>query len=167
MVKEVDRHLVRFQDHGGAADGDFADPPGTEATAHHDPFGIVPRLELEKTADDERELLRKVLDRPLHDAGGLQVPFGEQRVELFPADVLARLVAERVVTGFAQRLAPALEDGGEGAFVGAIAKQALLILQLDVVAVDIDRGEAVGAMGGDGRQGRGLIGHEPIPVAGS
>ena len=41
-------------------------------------------------------------------------------------------------SGFAQRLAPAVEDLAEGALGGAIAEKTLVVLQLDVEAVDVD-----------------------------
>ena len=161
---EIDGHLVGLQDHGRAPDRKLADAAGAEAASDHDPLGVAPGLELEEAADDERKLLREVLDRALHDAGRLRIALGQQRVELLPADVLARLVAERVVAGLAQGLAPVLDDLAEGAFVGAVADEALVVLQLDIVAVDLDGGEAACAMRGDRRQSRALIRHEPVPV---
>ena len=74
-----------------------------KASAHHDAFGIAPRLELEEAPDDERELLGEVLDRPLHDAGRLGITLDEQRVELLLADILGGLVAEGIAAGLAQR----------------------------------------------------------------
>ena len=112
---QVDRDLVGLEDHRRAADGELADPAGAEAAADHDPFGVAPGLELEKAPDDEGELLRKILDRALQDAGRLRIAFDQQRVELLLADVLARLVAEGVVSGLAQRLAPVLDDVAERA----------------------------------------------------
>src|SRR5262249_27033798 len=117
-------------------------PAGAGSAAHHDPFGIAPRFELEEMADDERKLLREILNRPLHNAGGLGVPLCEQRIELLPADLLARLVPERIVAGFAQRLAPALEDRAERALVGAVAGQPFVVLQFAIVAFALDLGRA-------------------------
>src|SRR5262249_10368082 len=107
---EIDRHLVRFEDHGCATDGELADPAGAKAAADDDPFRIAPRLEFEEAADDEGELLREVLDCALQDPGGLWVSLREQRIELLPADLAAGLVAERILARLAQRLAPALEE---------------------------------------------------------
>jgi hypothetical protein len=114
------------------------------------------------TADDQRQLLREVLDRPLQDTGRLRIAFGEQRIERLLAQLLARLVAERVLAGFAQRLAPVLDDIAEGALAGAVAEKAFIVLELDVVAVDLDQGEAGGAMRRNSRCGG--IGHEPFPA---
>ena len=74
-----------------------------EAAANHDPFGIAPGLELEVAPDDERKLLREILDRALHDAGRFGIALGQQCVELLLADLLGRLVAEGIVAGLAQR----------------------------------------------------------------
>ena len=57
-----------------------------------------------------------------------------------------------------QGLAPVLDDVAEGALAGAIAEKTLVILQLDIVAVDNDRRQAGGAMRYGGRH-RGLVGH--------
>src|SRR5262249_50172727 len=161
--QEIDRHLVCFQDDRRATNAELADPAGAGSTAHHDPCGIAPRFEFRERADDERKLLRETLNRPLHNAGGLGVALCEQRIELLPADLLARLVPERIVAGFAQRLAPALEDRAERALVGAVAEQTFVVLQFDIVAFDLDFGRAGGAMRGNAWQGRGLIGHRSFP----
>ena len=68
------------------------------------------------------------------------------------------VVAERVVAGLAQRLAPVLDDVAERALAGAVAEEAFVVLDLDVVAVDLDRRQARGAVRGDGRQSL-LFGH--------
>ena len=79
--------------------------------------------------------------------------------ELLLADIFGGLVAEGIAARLAQGLAPIVHNGAEGALAGAIANEAFVVLQLDIVAVDIDGGEPCGAVGRDGRQGRGLIGH--------
>src|SRR5947208_10367528 len=151
--QEIDRYFIGFEDDGRATDAELADPAVTQTATRHDPFGIAPRLELEETANDEREFLREILDRSLHDAGGLRIALREQRIELFPADLLGRLVPKRIVAGFAQRLAPALQNGTERALVGAVAEQAFVVFQLDIIAVDFDLGQVGGAMRGNARQG--------------
>ena len=102
--QEIDRYFIGFEDDGRATDAELADPAVTQTATRHDPFGIAPRLELEETANDEREFLREILDRSLHDAGGLRIALREQRIELFPADLLGRLVPKRIVAGFAPSL---------------------------------------------------------------
>lgn len=159
---EVNRHLVGFQNHGGAADGELAHPAGAKAAAYDDPFGIAPRLELEETADDERKLLCEILDCPLDDTGRLRIAFGEQGVELLPADLIARLVAERVIAGFSQGFAPFLNVLAECTLGGAVAEETFVVLQLNVIAVDVDQRQPTGAMGRDGRQGRSVLGHQPV-----
>ena len=103
-------------------------------------------LSLRKRRMTSASSCAEILDGALHDPGRVRIALGQQRVELLLADVLARLVAERVVAGLAQRLAPVLDDGAEGAFAGAVAQKTFVILQLDIVAVDIDGGQAGGAM---------------------
>src|SRR5262249_55464019 len=112
---EVDGHLVGLEDDSGATDGELAVAAVAKAAAYDDAFGIAPSLELEETANDERELLREVLDRALQDTGSLRIAFGEQRIQRLLAQLLGRLVAERVFAGLAQGLAPVLDDIAEGA----------------------------------------------------
>jgi hypothetical protein len=163
---EIDIDLVGLEDHCRAADGEFPDPAVPEPAAHDHPFGVAPGLELQETTDDERKLLGEILDGALHDTGCFRIALDQQRVQLLLADLLARFVAERVVTGLAQRLSPVLDDGAKGFFAGAIADESLVVLELDVVAVDVDRRETSGAMRRDRRQGCALFGHERIPVKG-
>ena len=106
-------------------------------------------LSLEEAADDQRQLLREILDRALHDAGGFGIALGQQVVERLLGDLVARLVAERIVAGLAQRLAPVLDDVAERALAGAVADEALVVLQLEIVAVDLDRRQAGRAVRGD------------------
>ena len=166
---EVDLDAVGFQDHRGAADHEFADAAGAEAAADHDALGVLPALQLEEAADDERQFLREILDRAMHDAGGFAVALGEEFVELLLGQVVARLVAERVGAGLAQGLSPILDDVAERALAGAVADEALVVLDLDIVAVDLDRRQAQRAMRGDGgkRLLLGLLlGHGPFSEPG-
>ena len=152
MVSDRDKvevDAVGLENDRGAADHQLADPAVAKPAADHDALGIAPALELEEAADDEREFLREVLDCPLHDAGCLGVAFGQQRVELLLADLIARLVAERIVAGLAQRLAPVLDDVAEGALAGAIADEAFIVARGRVVTVDLDRRQALAAVGSE------------------
>ena len=72
---------------------------------------------------------------------------------------LGGLVAEGIAAGLAQRFAPIVHNGAERALAGAVADEAFVVLQLDIVAVDIDGGQPGRAVRRDGRQGRALIGH--------
>ena len=136
---ELDGDLVRFKDHRSAPDNQFANPARAEPATDHDALGILPALQLEIASDHQRELLRKVLDCTLHDASRLGVALGEQAIELLLGDLVARRIPEWVVTGLAQGLAPVLDHVAERTLAGAIADEAFVILQFDVVAVDRDR----------------------------
>ena len=92
-------------------------------------------------------------------------PLASSVVELLLANFLARLVAERIVAGLAQRLAPVLDDVAEGALAGAVADEAFVVLQLDVVAVDLDGGQRDAPCVGNGRQGRASVSHGTFPVS--
>src|SRR5262249_59388675 len=88
-----------------------------DADRHDDGFGTAPGLQLGEGANADRQLRGEVLDRALHDTGGLGIARREQRIELLPADILAGLVAEWVVAGLAQWFAPPLEDHPERALM--------------------------------------------------
>ena len=69
-------------------------------------------------------------------------PLASRSSSVLLGDLVARLVAERIVAGLAQRLAPVLDDVAERALAGAVADEAFVVLQLDVVAVDLDGRQA-------------------------
>ena len=139
--------VVGLEDDRGAADRQLADAARAKAAADHDALGVAPGLELEEAADDQRELLGEILDRALHDAGRFRVALGQQLVELLLADVSSLgLLAERIVAVLAQRLAPVLEDVAERALAGAVAEEALVVLDFQIVAVDLDRRQASAAV---------------------
>ena len=83
----------------------------------------------------------------------------KQFVERLPADFFGRLLAERIVAAFAQRLAQVLQNVVERGLVDTIAEEALVVFGLEVVAVDLDRGQAFAAMDGQCWQSCGLVGH--------
>src|SRR4029079_11687438 len=132
---------------------------GAETTAHDDPFGVFPVLGLEVAADDESQLLREILDRALHDSAGFRVALGEEVVEGLFRKLVARLLAEWVVPHSAQWLAPVFDALPERHFAGAVANEAFVVLDLDIVAVDLDGRQARSTMFDNGWQ-RGGVGHE-------
>src|SRR4051794_27761780 len=126
---ELDRHLFRLEDDRGAADHHLADATGAEAAADDDALGVLPAFGLEVAADDERQLLGEFLDRPLYDARGLAITFGQQVIERLLGNLIAWLFTERIVARFAHRLPPVLDDLAEGALAGAVADEAFVVLQ--------------------------------------
>ncbi len=78
-------------------------------------------------------------------------------------DRLGFLIAERVFAAFAHDIAPLVQQVPERALVGAVADEAVLVFDLDVVAFDKDRRQALGAVRQARRQG-GLVGHPRVPV---
>ena len=159
---QVDRDTIGLEDEGCAADRQFTDAAAAETAADHQTLRILPGFEFEKPPNDEREFLREILDGGVHDAGRFRVAFGERLVQFFFREVFARRIAKRVVALFAQRLAPILDDVTKGAFAGAVADKAFVVLDLDIVAVDLDGGQAGAAVGGDHRQSR-CVRHEKFP----
>ena len=143
---EIDVDLVGLQQQARPAHGQFADAAAAEATANDEAFGVAPALEAQEASNDERELLRKLLDGALHDPRRFGFAVRQQGRELLLADLLARLVAERILL-IAQRFAPLVEDFPECVPVGFVAQEALVVLDFQIVAVDLDAGENRGAVG--------------------
>ena len=131
--------LSAFRMTARTPDHQLADPARPEAAADHDALGVLPAFQLEEAPDHQRQLLREILDRAMQNAGSLGVALAEQFVELLLGQILARRLAERVVAGLAQGLAPILDDLAERALAGAVADKALVVLDLEIVAVDVDR----------------------------
>jgi hypothetical protein len=77
----------------------------------------------EDAARDVGEFLREVLDGAVHDRRCLSVFADQHGVEDFLADVLGRLLSERILAGLAQGLPPLVEDFPEGAPAGAVSEQ--------------------------------------------
>jgi len=88
----------------------------------------------------------------VHHGRGLDVVADQDGIQRLLADVLRRLLAERVLPRLAQRLAPTVENLAERALAGTVAEKAVLILQLDVETVDIDRWQPLAAVMGDARR---------------
>src|SRR5579884_3878414 len=86
--RQVDVGFLGLEEGGGAPDRELANAAVPEASAHRDPFGVPPRLELREAADDVRELLRELLDRALYDARGLGIALGDELVELLLRELL-------------------------------------------------------------------------------
>src|SRR5262245_59490248 len=80
---EVERHLVGFENYPGAADDQFADAAGAEAAADGQALGVPPRLQLQKAADHQRNVLGEILDRTLHNPGCLGFADCEQLIQDF------------------------------------------------------------------------------------
>ena len=89
-------------------------------------------------------------------------PVFDDLVELGPAQVIRRRVAERIGRELAQRLAPVLQDGVKRLPARAVADKTLVVLDFQVVAVDFDRRQHLGAMRADDR-GSGSVGHWDAP----
>ncbi len=83
------------------------------------------------------------------ETGRLMVAFEEQRIELLLADVLDGLVAERVIPELAQRLAPLVHDGVEGAPARPVSDKALFVTDLEIVAIDFNARQLRSAMFGN------------------
>jgi hypothetical protein len=113
-----------------------------------------------KTARDEREFLGEGFDRPMHDSGRFEVAVAEQSIKALLGQHVAGLIVERVMAEVAQWLAPILDEGAERALAGAVAHEALVILELHIIVRDLDGGQPGGAVGSQCRHDRPLIGHQ-------
>jgi hypothetical protein len=157
--QQLDLEVPGLEDDLGARDGELAEPAVAKAAADHDALGLLPGLAPEEAPRDVGELLRKILDGAVHHRGGFGVVADQHGVEHLLADVLGRLLAERILARLAQGLAPLVENVAEGGFAGAIAEKPLLVLQLDVEAVDIDRRETRSSVSRNPGRAKRCIGH--------
>src|SRR6185437_11245981 len=113
------------------------------------------------------QFLRELLDRAVQQGRSLGVVTDQHVVEGLLADLLRGHVAERILARFAQGLAPAVEDLAESTLGGTVAHEALLVLQFDIEAVDIDRGQPAGPVVSDtrGNGGKDVLSHMTLPVS--
>src|SRR6185369_16894020 len=111
-------------------------------------------------ANDLGQLLGKVLDGALDHPSRLGRALGKQCVELLFRYLVGRLIAERIFAELAQRLPPLVEQLPEGPFARLVADEAVLVLDLEVVGIDLDAGQHRGTVR---RQGGlfGFLGHAP------
>ena len=133
--------------------------PPRKPTADHDPLGVAPGLQLEELPGYLGQFLGEVLDRAVQYSGRFRMAAGEQIIEGLLAELVARLVTERVLFQLAQRLTPFVDDAAKSAPAGPVADEALLVGKLDIVAVDHDLRETLGAMRGERRLDRDGVGH--------
>src|SRR5215470_3312899 len=158
---EVDRDRLGLEQQGGARDRQFADAAGTEAAADHQTLRVPPILVAQEAADDQGELLREFLDRTLHQAGRGRLALVQQGGQFLLADAVAGFVAERIFAQLLQGLAPLFQDFPERVFAGPVANKALIVLDLEIVAVDADAGQHLGAVGRKLELVVGFFGHRP------
>jgi len=109
------------------------------------------------------EFLGEFLDRTVHECGGGDVVAHQHLVERTLGDCVGGFAAQGIVTAFLQRLAQAVQNPAERALAGAVAEKALLVLQLDIETVDVDRGQTGPAVAGDARRRDDIFGHCPYP----
>jgi hypothetical protein len=102
----------------------------------------------------------------VHQAGGVGIAAGERRIELLLADVAARGLAERIGALLAQRLSPFVENGVERFLAGAVADEPVVVLELDVLAVNLDRGQLGGAVRAQCRNGIVVVRHHALSCLG-
>src|SRR5262249_47962729 len=153
-----------LEDDPGPGDRQFTDAAFAQSAPNDDAFRALPRLELEEATDDVHQLLGEILDRALNHGRGFGVLGYQRRIEVLLADLVPGLVAEGVLARLAQRFAPFFENVAERSLAGAIAEEAVLVLQFGIIAVDLDRRQAGGAVGRDGSL-RCLFGHKRLVKA--
>ena len=161
----LDLEILRMQDDFRTRDGEFAQATIAKAAADHDALGLRPGLGLQEAAGDVGELLRELLDRAVHHGASLGVVADQDVVERLLADLVRRHLAERVLARLVQRLAPAVENLAERALRRPVAEETLVVLQFEIEAVDIDRGQPRGAVMGNARRGNDVLSHgRSLPV---
>ena len=165
---KADRDQVDLQPFGlehdvGARDRQFPHPALAKAAADHDALGIGPGLGLEKAPGHAGQLHGEFLDRAVHHGCGRDIVAGQDFVERALVDLVGGFLAERIVAGFLQRLAPGLQNLLEGPFAGAVAQKSVVVPELDIVIVDIYRRQTGGAVPANARGGRNVFSHRALP----
>ena len=143
---QFDLVVVGFQQHLGAPDRQLADAARAKAAADDDGLGIFPARSLDEALDHRRESLGELFDGAVDDAAGFRIAFGQQLVELLLRHLVGRLLAERIGAELAQRLAPFLQHLVKGAAARLVADETVLVLDLEVVAVDLDARQPFGTV---------------------
>ena len=151
---EADRHQIHLEAFGfeqniGAGNGEFADATLAKTAADHDALGVGPRLGLQEFRGHIGQFAGEFLDRAMNQSGSTDVLAHQGRIELAFGDFLRGFAAERVVAVFLQRLAQIVEDLAKGPLAGAVAEKAVIVLQLDIEAVDVDGRQTRSAMPAD------------------
>ena len=78
----------------------------------------------------------------------------QEAVQFSLAQFIAVFLAERVIAGLAQGLPDMVYHVAKRAFAGAIADKPFIVFEFNVIAVDIDGRQTMGAVRGDRRRGR-------------
>jgi hypothetical protein len=133
-----DVDLFSLEDDRRPADHELAHATCTKPSANCDTLGVFPALQLEIAANDQGKFLGEVLDRAMDNSRRLRFSPLQKLVKLLPTQFIADLIAKRIVACLPKRFAPVMDDLPECAFAGTIAEKALVILELDVVAVEIN-----------------------------
>ena len=143
---QLDLVVVGLEQHLGAAHCQLADAARTEPAAEDDGLRVAPGRHLEEPLDHRGERLGEFLDGAVNDAAGFRIAFGQQLVELLLRHLVGRFLAQRVGAQLAQRLAPLVQHLVEGAAAGLVADEAVLVLDFEIVAVDFDARQPLGAV---------------------
>lgn len=143
---EIDLQPFGLEDDIGAGDGELANPALAKAPADHDAFGVFPHLVLEEALDHIGEFPREFLNRAVHQRRRRHVLADQHLVERRLADLLHRLLAERIVTVLLERLAQVLDDLLECALAGAIAEKPVAVLDLDIECIHVYRWQTLGTV---------------------
>ncbi|MET4717226.1 hypothetical protein ABIF63_001332 [Bradyrhizobium japonicum] len=72
---------------------------------------------------------------------GFGIVADQNGIQHLLADAFRRLLAERVFSRLAQRLAPFFLDVPEGDLAGPVPDKSFVVLKLDIEAVDLHRGQ--------------------------
>ena len=75
----------------------------------------------------------------MHQRGGGDIVAYQDLVEVALGNFVGGFFAQGIVAAFLERLAQPVENLAEGALAGPVAEKTLVVLQLDIEAVDFNR----------------------------
>jgi hypothetical protein len=77
----------------------------------------------------------------MHHVGSFGHRLLQREVELLLAEIARMRRAQRILSGLAAALAPAFEQLPESGLAGLVADEAVLVAQLQAIAIDLQAGE--------------------------
>ena len=148
---ERDVDARRFQQHRGAADRELADAALAQAATDRDALGVAPAFEAQKRRMTVASSCANSSIAPwMMPASGSP---STKSLSSFFFEMSRLGVSPSGSSPTCSSRAPTLEDRPEGAVARAVADEALLVAQLDIVAVDDNRRQVIGPVGDSGGDG--------------
>ena len=158
---EIDPGTRELQQTPGTTHRQRTGATAGESAADDDAFDARPLGLREKAAHDVRQPLGVVLDRRMHQVRGIGVATDEYQIQLALGDRIGGRAPERIAIPGEMLPATRVEQRTECGLAGAIADEAVAVLQLDV---PVGVAAATTTSAGRGDQAHAVIGAQGLGV---